>query len=201
MKIRVLGFKATPRPDGKVIEEVQFTSADALMENGQISHSTWERISALKPKDGMDQENEGLKLAAMRSRWAQIEPAYLAWKAGQDVPETGTALGAWPGVTPEEATALRSVGIRSVEEVANAPESILARPPLPNMRYLQAQAKEWLAGRGEAALMHDVASLKEQNDALRQMLIEMQAAQADDPETAEKPKRGRPPKLQTEEAA
>jgi hypothetical protein len=134
-------------------------------------------------------------MAALRSQWAQIEPHYEAWKKGQDVPTSGTALGAWPGVNPDQADALRSVGLVTVEAVANATETILARPPLPNMREIKRQAALWLDGQDSAAMSLRVAELEAQNAAMLEMLAEQKT------EAKRGPGRPRKDEQQSEEAA
>ena len=175
--LRVLGFKQEYHPDGRVIDMVQFTSHDAIRENGEPTHSTWERISRLTPPEVIENDEGGLKAAALRSQWAQIEPAYLAWKQGHEIPEDGTPLGAWPAISQQQAEALKSVGLSTVESIAGASENILAKPPLPHMRDLQRQAKMFLEGRGKAELEEKLRQLEEQNAAMLEMLAEQQEPQ------------------------
>jgi len=190
MDIRVNGFKTDYRPDGTPVEWVHYTGKDAMSENGQLSHSTWEKISRVIPKDVMRNDDDGLKSAVMRSTWAQIEPAYLAWKEGNEIPTTGTPLGAWAGVNTDQAAALRGVGLLTVEAVADVSEVILGRPPLPNMRELKRQAGLWLEGLGQSALQAKLTEMEERNAAMMEMLAELQA---------DKPKRGRPRKEEAEQ--
>lgn len=49
--------------------------------------------------------------------WAVMEPAYLAWKKGQEAPLEGTSLKMWPAITPAQIRTLQNFGIRTVEEV------------------------------------------------------------------------------------
>jgi len=192
MDIMVLRFKTeyrTGRPD---VDWVEFTSRDALDEGGHPRHSTWEMVNRLRPPEYLKNDDGGLKMAALRSQWAQIEPAYLAWKEGASLPETGTALAAWPGVNADQADALRAVGLTTVEAVAAASESILMAPPLPNMREIKRQAGIWLEGRDNAAMAARLAELEAQNAAMLEMLADRT-----------EPKRGpgRPPKQAEEVAA
>lgn len=192
MSIRIIGFKAE-YPLGKPqVDWVHFTSRDAMTENGAITHSTWEKISRLIPTESRSNDDEGLKMAAMREQWKQIEPEYLAWKNGQSLPESGTPLGVWPGVNQQQAEALKSVGLRTVEDVSAASEALLARPPLPNMRELKRQAAAWLEGRSAAEQALTIAELQEQNRAMLEMLAELQAER---PEGEPKRGPGRPKKV------
>ena len=190
MDIKVIRFStvyATGKPDA---DWVEFTSKDAYDESGHPRHSTWENIKRIQPPEYIDNDDGGLKMAALRSQWAQIEPAYLAWKSGMSLPETGTPLGAWAGVNVDQANALRGIGIKSVEAVANCSEGLLANAPLPNMREIKRQAGLWLEGQDKAGLTAQLADLEAKNAAMLEMLAEMQA---------EKPKRGRPAKVEAED--
>ena len=181
MDLRILEFKTEYHIGKPDVDWVHFTSRDAMTENGAITHSTWEKISRVTPTESISNDDNGLKMAAMRSQWAQIEPAYLAWKQGQVLPESGTPLGAWPGVNPQQADALKSVGLHTVEAIASATESILSKPPLPNMREIKRQAIAWLEGRSAAEQAATIAELQEQNAAMLEMLAELQAAKEDEP--------------------
>jgi hypothetical protein len=140
----------------------------------------------------IENDDGGLKMAALRSQWAQIEPHYEAWKQGHEIAETGTPLGAWPAITQDEAEALRGAGIRTVEDVAALSEERLARPILPRLRDLQRQAKMFLDGLGDAALKAQIVALQEQNAAMLEMLAEQKQEAKRGP--------GRPRKEETEAA-
>lgn len=191
MDIKVLRFKTEYRPGRPELHWVEFTSHDALDEGGNPRHSTWEMVNKLRPPASINNDDGGLKMAALRSQWAQIEPHYDAWCAGRELPESGTPLGAWPGVNVDQAEALKSCGLNTVEGVANASETLLMAPPLPNMREIKRQAMIWLEGRSNSDLTARLAELEAQNAAMLEMLAEKN-----------EPKRGpgRPPK-QAEEAA
>ena len=172
MDIMVLRFKTEYRTGKPDLHWVEFTSRDALDEGGHPRHSTWEMVNKLRPPEMVNNDDGGLKMAALRSQWAQIEPHYEAWKAGNVLPDNGTPLGAWPGVNADQADALRTVGLQTVEAVANASESVLANPPLPNMREIKRQAGIWLEGRSNADMAARLAELEAQNAAMLEMLAE-----------------------------
>jgi hypothetical protein len=113
----------------------------------------------------------------MRHMWATIEPAYLAWKEGREVPLNGTPLAAWPGVTPEQAEVFRLAGIRSVEQVRDLTDSLRAKVRLPNTRELQDLAKLYLENTGvaaaaerEAAKDRQIADMAERMEAMEALL-------------------------------
>lgn len=145
---------------------------------------------------------------AAKIRKDAILPAYEAWQKGEELPTNGTPLGAWPGITPDQAAGLKSAGIRSVEEVANATDSLLTKIPLPNVRALKDLAAAYLAGADRAKVAsalsekdRELAELRAEMEEMRQlMLADMQSDLA--PDGSEAPRRrGRPPKVHTDEGA
>ena len=194
--IRILEFKTEYDATGKATDWVHFTSGDAFSEAGQVTHSTWERISRLIPPEYIVNDDAGDKMKALRGQWSQIEPHYNAWKAGNEIPADGTPLGAWPGLSNAQAETLRKIGINTVQKLATIPETVLARPPLPNLRDLKAQAMLWLEGRDKAALEAQVAEQQRQIDAMLEMLAERKGAEDDEPKRGP----GRPRKEAVEAA-
>jgi hypothetical protein len=195
--IRVLGFKQTMRPNGDILDWVNFTSGDGITETGEPAFATWMEVRRITPPEFIENDTEGLKMAALRSQWAQIEPHYLAWKAGHEITEAGTPLGVWPAITNDEAESLRAAGIRTVEDVAALTEDRLARPILPRLRDLKRQAGLFIEKMGDAEMKAEIAKLQEQNAAMLEMLAERKAEEAGD-----QPKRGpgRPRKDEVEAA-
>lgn len=147
-----------------------------------------------------DPDNPAYRMA--RDRWAVIGPLYEAWKAGQEVPANGTPLAAWAGVTPEQAEVLRTAGLRTVEDVAAATDSIIGRVQLPGLRGLQDQAKLFLEGRGTAAIAADlaqkdaeIAAMRAEMEELKKLMLESEPDL--EPDGAERPRRrGRPPRTE-----
>lgn len=182
--LRILGFETRYKTDGAAVDWVHYTSRDALTETGGYTHTTWAPVGHLKPPAHFDQDASGLRVAAMKAQWEAVAPAYEAWKSGQELPEHGTPLGAWPGLTPQQAAALRALGIGTVEAVRDIPESLLAKPPFPGLRDIKRQAGDWLLGRDAAARDAEIAALREQNEAMLAMLAEATAEKADKPRRA-----------------
>lgn len=188
--LRILGFKAEMKGERR-IDWVHVASRDAMKDTGEMQVTTWLRIDRIKPVPNMD-DSEKRKL--MEIRWSQIEPSYTAWLEGNAIPETGTPLGAWHGVDPEQAEALRGVGIATVEQLAAATENQLSRPPIPGMRALRDHAAQYLAGADAAAKDRQLAEMQAKLDAALEMLAEQAAA------AEAKPRRGRPPKARDDAA-
>lgn len=153
-----------------------------------LNTKTTERVRILIPDpEKMGDDQDGEKLRFMTARWNQIEPAYLAFKNGQEIPINGTPLAAWAGVTPEMADVLRSAGIRTVEEVRDLTDGQLEKVRLPNMREMRKQAGLFLAN-SDAALAAERESAK---DAQIAALLERQAAMEAMLEEMTKPKAGK----------
>lgn len=165
-----------------------------------------EMVSTLiPPENGIDRDDEGLKMGYMNAVWKQIEPAYRAWKEGTEVPLDGVPLGAWAGVSPAQADVFKQHKIFTVEDVRDMTEAQITRIALPGLRSLKTQAGSYLEGRDKTEQAGRLAAIEEQNAALRAQLEEMAeliASRDDDAEIAPK-RRGRPRKeaVETEEAA
>lgn len=178
--IVVLGFKTTyelNRESGKMDRAVDWvTYAPAHM--AMYSQIT-ERVDWMRPPENMKNDQRGIKMAFLRHRWSMIEKAYEAWKKGHEIPVDGTPLGVWPGINAGQVQAFHSVGIKTVEQVATMPESIMQRVPLPGVRDLRKQAEAFLANSDRAAASAKVseqdakiAALEEQLAAAMELLEE-----------------------------
>lgn len=129
--------------------------------------------------------NIGAAMAA--HRWRQIEPHYRAWKSGQAMPEAGTPLAAWNGVSPEQADVLRTRGVKTVEDVASLTDTHIGGIPLPGMRTLVEMAKRFLAAQDANRLSASLAAKDDEIATLQARLDELAesvAAKADMVEAA-----------------
>ena len=195
--IRVLGFKTTyHRKAGR--EELEARDWVEWSPMHDPKATTREMIKFLRPPEEITEEeqNKAEKYMYMREIWRQVEPAYNAWKAGNEIPLDGTPLSAWAGVTPEQIEVLRPAGVKTVQNLANMTESQMNKIMLPGLRNLKSTAIEYLASREKTAQAEEVADLKAKLEALSQMMAEKQ-----DAEVAAKRGPGRPPKAKVEEAA
>ena len=133
------------------------------------------RVKSLNPgpkgenigSGGNDQARD-MKLAYMQRIWNQIEPLYEAYKKGSEIPETGTPLGAWPGVTTGQADILRKNTIRTVEEVRDMPDNFMNKIPMPGLRDLRDQAKAFLDATDQNKVSSEVNTLRRENEALKE---------------------------------
>lgn len=196
--IRVIGFKTTyerrakrgtdplnedmdtkgfllDRKGNRVLENVAVDWVTWAPVAGVLSTQNTDRVENIRPDSSMLKENStGTKATFMRARWAKIEPAYNAWKGGQEVPLNGTPLGAWPAVNAGQVDVLRHYGIRTVEEVAGLSEAQIGRVTLPGMRDLQKQARVFLDNSDRADSAKREADKDSQLEALRDRLAEME---------------------------
>lgn len=204
--IRILGFKTTYHKKASSTELVPRDWVKYAPVH-DINTVTEEMVNQLRPpENGLERDDDGLKMGYMQALWGQIEPYYKAWKEGTEVPAHGVPLSAWAGVTAEQAEVLRKSNIRTVEDVRDMTESQINRVMLPNMRSIKQLAAEFMASRGTTETAAKVTALEEQNNALKAQLDEMASMiasiQKADEDAPAKRGPGRPKKAdQIEEAA
>jgi len=163
--------------------------------------TTVARVSDLKRvRDNVDPDDVAGNIA--KQRWDFVSRAYEAWKSGQATPEHGTPLAAWPGITPQQADIFKQTGLRSVEDIATATDSVINRVQIPGVREIQANAKRFLEAQDGQKTAEALAEKDRQIDALQEQMEELRlaflASQAERPEEDAPKRRGRPPKAETE---
>lgn len=139
-----------------------------------LTAATTERVRHLKPSQEMLEGEPSEKLKFMMARWAAIEPAYEAWKAGHELPIDGTPLGLWPGVTSAAADVLKQYGIRTVEEVRDLGDNQLEKIRLPNMREMRKMAKVFLENVAAASIAEREIERDNEVNSLKAALAEQQ---------------------------
>lgn len=191
MTVRVIGFKTKYRntPNGTVPQDwVEIApSGDAFQ-----SVRTWHRIDHIRPPDEGDVDDrtrDSDHFAALKGRWQVVGPAYEAWKQGQEIPDEGTPLEAWSGVTPELCGHLkRNFGIRTVEELAALSPDHAVKLPHPNARALPDVASKWLGGQDSTARAEKERETEARMKAMEELIAELSEKNA--ALEADKPKRG-----------
>jgi hypothetical protein len=136
-----------------------------------------------------DPDNEAAMIA--RDTWEAIRPQYEAWKQGQELPETGTPLAAWAGINAAQAEEIKKAGLRTIEEVADANDSILGAINLPGTSRLRDLARAWIESRSDSKVTDALAEREAELAAMREEVAEMTRLMAEAQE--DKPKRGRKP--------
>jgi len=177
MTIRAVEFK-TDYAKEKPVDWVRLAPSG----EAHLKTQTWHRVEKLRPPVTLDDRDRNADTyVAMSMRWTVIEPAYKAWKAGTEIPENGTPLAAWSGVTPDQADLLKSMSIRTVEDVRDMSESAFTKLPMPNARQLPKLAREFLEGADSADKDKRIAEMEERMQAMSEML-EAQSAKKPAPE-------------------
>ena len=161
----VTKFK-TEYPAGREVEWVEIAPLGESFDKCR----TWHRVKDVRPPEGADMNSGSMQ--AMAARWEVIEPRYTAWKTGMAVPEGGTPLAAWSGVTPEQVAVLATMGIRTVEDVAAMTEGAVQRLPWPGARRTPELARGFLESRTGSAQAEEMAAMREKIAVMEEMLAE-----------------------------
>lgn len=185
MTFNVLKFWTTYTPDGhdadgnakmRPVDLVAYAPIGKA--NMQLCIEAVARLAKVIP---IEPGNENVAVLLANKRWDVIKRHYDAWKLGNEVPTTGTPLAAWPGVTSEQVQVLKTMGIRTVEEIRDASEGIISRFPFPNARELQRSAALFLTSFDRDKTSKDMARLEAasaekdaQLEEMRQMILELQ---------------------------
>lgn len=123
--------------------------------------------------------------------WEVMEPIYERWCKGQEAPEEGTPLDVWPAVTKGQVEILKSLHIRTVEDVAGMNDAAMQRFGM-GARALRDKAAAFVeAKEGEAVLAEKLAKRDEVIARLEERIEDLEKANAS---LSKGRKRGRPPK-------
>lgn len=163
-----------------------------------MSSTTREAVDRLRPRmrpartyknvHGVEQII-GAKNVPARPEWEAIERHYEAWKKGEEMPVDGTPLAAWPGASKEFADELRKLNILTVEDFAEASDTIHSRLSIPGLRDLQKAAKQFIVAQGTTAQTQaELQKRDSEIETLRLQIAELRATitgQASAPEGVE----------------
>jgi len=117
----------------------------------------------------------------------QFRKKFEMFKEGQEAPVNGTHVREWPHLSPAQVQNLVAARIITVEDVAALTEEALNRVGM-GSRELREKARDWLASRDMTK------SALQENEALKAKLADLTARLAE--LEADKPKRGRPAKIE-----
>lgn len=99
---------------------------------------------------------------------AAYKDAYKAWKEGCEAPVNGVAVENWPGISPSQVKTLRSLHIRTIEDMAAANEEVIARIGMGG-RALKQRAIDWLtSSKNTGTAAEELSALRVANEALRE---------------------------------
>lgn len=115
----------------------------------------------------------------MEREWlAAYRESYRIWKESGEVPVIGTPIKNWPIATPSEVKNLNNVGIRAVEDLANANEEVIARLGM-GARGLKQKAVDWVqSNTDQAPLVQQLSALRGVNKGLEHRIGELEAMMA-----------------------
>lgn len=188
MAINVLRFWTEYRPDGvddKGSPKLRSIDMVAYAPLGKSNMATMvEAVARLAKVAPIDPGTDNPAVLMAHARWNIIKQHYDAWKQGNEVPIDGTPLGAWPALTGEQVQALKTMGLRTVEEIRDASESIVTRFPFPNAREIQRQAGMFLTAFDKDKVSRDLKAMQDamadkdaQLEEMRQIVLELQRNQ------------------------
>lgn len=105
-----------------------------------------------------------------------FEQHFKSWQDGLEPPVNGTPLERWNALSPAQLKNLRGLHLRTVEDMAQANEEVIARIGMGG-RALKQQAEDFLKGSGVSgelsALRADNENLRVRNESLEKQLKEL----------------------------
>lgn len=129
--------------------------------------ATWARVDHITPPAKLKRDTMGVKGKHMQAVWSEIGPAYEAWRSGQELPTTGTALEQWPALSHAQVEAFKRAGIRTIEDVRDMVEAQITLVKLPDVRGLKRQATAFLDVAKDSKGAKELANLRKEMDALK----------------------------------
>lgn len=117
-----------------------------------------------------------------KKRWPD---QYKAFKEGQEVPLDGYPIEQWPQVSRAEVDTLKSLGVRTVEDLVGAPEENIRRAgsSFLNLKY---KATEFIKNHGSE--QQKIAELEDENEELKKRLDKLEALVSQPLTEPQKPK-------------
>lgn len=143
-----------PRPPFVRFEVRPIEDRDASMEAGHyvgkdiifaIVTPTGTRDTIEKPvEDWLASLEEGVRQERIPDSWLHAyRRAYNDYKEGRETPENGSPIKEWSVASPAQIKTMLDIGVRTVEQLAEANEETLGRIGM-GARALQQKAVEWL---------------------------------------------------------
>lgn len=105
--------------------------------------------------------------------WAHIKPIYERWKETNKITTEGHPLEAWPLLTKGQLKQAKNLGLRSVEDMAEATDLIREKFGM-GFAELQKGARAFLANKADSAAAARVTTLEDQIKAMASQLEEAQ---------------------------
>ena len=105
----------------------------------------------------------------------QLKSGYEAWTRGQTPPEHGTPLSTWPALSPAQVKNWAQIGLRTIEELAEANEEALTAYGM-GARDMKSRARLFLENAGDSAAL--VAKLRASEELIASMQVRMESLEA-----------------------
>lgn len=103
-----------------------------------------------------------------------FKASFKGWQEGVEVPPNGTAIRNWPPATPAEVKMLQDLKILTVEDLANANESLLTAIGIGG-RQLRERARAWLTVAAAGAPAEELSAMREELSAKDARIQELSA--------------------------
>lgn len=178
------------RPIPKMVEFICITSHGSKDSSDQV-------VEEWLPRKRREAE-QGL----YNPEWVErFERMHAAWKKGHELPREGTPILTWQMASREQSARLRALGITTVEDLSAIPDSGLGELGL-DARYLRDLARNWITegnqkGINAQELAQAQQKIRDQDTVIAEMRARLDALEAQ----TDKPRRGRTPKVETEDEA
>lgn len=130
------------------------------------------RKAAQRPNLEPDDENA--------AKWRAILPFYENWKAsGTGEVVNGTPLSTWAGITSDVVEFLKPLRVFSVEDLAQASDSLLGKVPDPNATRYRDRARQFLQTKDIAVAVRQIEEKDTLLKQLQEQVAMLQKAHAD----------------------
>ena len=84
------GYNPETKANDKPVDYVMY--AERFSANTQVVHERIDSIDPARLRHIGSESQRDMKRAFFENRWRQVEPAYKAWKEGNEIPADGTSI-------------------------------------------------------------------------------------------------------------
>lgn len=168
----IIDFRQDINSKGEAEDWITYGPADDIKNTQTECPVRW-----LIPPAEYANDPTGIKQLHMTTIWNEIQPAYDAWKAGEEMPEYGTPIGAWAAVNKAQVSVFKQHNVKSIEEIRDMSESLISKIRIPQVRDIMKQAAEYLEGKDAATMAKEkveaearIAGLEEKLEAAMELL-------------------------------
>lgn len=160
-------FETRAIENGSADGAASFRDVDFVIITPQGSKDKIEKVAT----EWLDQCRSQVKEARLPQTWFNHYKAiYDAFKEGKEAPVNGKPLITWTPASPGQIKTLLTYGLRSVEDLANANEEVIARLGMGG-RQLRQLAINWLAEAKEIGVSAvQITELQAQNAVLKEQV-------------------------------